>query len=272
MHRESKGREKAHGSRRPHPILHSTLYLRPSAPHRGRATGRVPTKAKAKAKAKALPPPPGQQLGGYLAGAHATHVNHEVHATRNQQGMCPAHAQPAEWGIVRGGRPGQCVEEQGTWAPHTRKRSEAGCGRPEDGGVGTPKTVKRPPQQPAPPQYANYWALLTRKRHIPPRPAQPQHTNHWAPRTRKRHQQEHRPQRPTESSDPTQHAEGRTGDCPGPRKETTTRRNVTQGVVCVQTQGVRSPSPMGSGSGLGGRPEEEEQRPNVRANQVRTES
>ena len=44
-----------------------------------------------------------------------------------------------------------------------------------------------------------------------------------------RHQQEHRPQRPTERSDPTQHAKGRTGDCPGPRKETTTRRNVTQG-------------------------------------------
>ena len=61
--------------------------------------------------------------------------------------------------------------------------------------------------------------------------AQPQHTNHWAPRTRKRHQQEHRPQRPTESSDPTQHAKGRTGDCPGPRKETTTRRHVTWGGV-----------------------------------------
>ena len=49
------------------------------------------------------------------------------------------------------------------------------------------------------PQYANYWAPLTRKRHTPPPSAQPQHTNHWAPRTRKRHQQEHRPQRPTES-------------------------------------------------------------------------
>ena len=35
------------------------------------------------------------------------------------------------------------------------------------------------------PQYSNYWALLTRKRHILPHPAQPQHTNHWAPRTRK---------------------------------------------------------------------------------------
>ena len=61
----------------------------------------------------------------------------------------------------------------------------------------TAKTVKRPPQQPAQPQYANYWAPLTRKRHTLPHPAQPQHTNHWAPRTRKQHQQEHRPQRPT---------------------------------------------------------------------------
>ena len=62
-----------------------------------------------------------------------------------------------------------------------------------------------------------------------PHSAQPQHTNDWAPRTRKRHPQEHRPQRPTERSDPTQHAKGRTGDCPGPRKGATTRRNVTQG-------------------------------------------
>ena len=126
-----------------------------------------------------------------------------------------------------GGRPGQRVEEQGTWA--SQKHSEAGYGRPVDRGVWTAKTVKRPRQQPAHPQYTNYWAPLTRKRHTPPHPAQPQHTNYWAPRTRKRHQQEHRPQRPTESSDPTQHAKGRTGDRPGPRKETTTRRNVTRG-------------------------------------------
>ena len=77
------------------------------------------------------------------------------------------------------------------------------------------------------PQYANYWAPLTRKRHIPPHSAQPQRTSYWALRTRKRHQQEHRPQRPTERSAPTQHAKGRTGDCPGPRKGATTRRNVT---------------------------------------------
>ena len=100
-----------------------------------------------------------------------------------------------------------------------------------DRGAWTAKTVKRPRQQPAQPQYANYWAPLTRKRHTMPHSAQPKHTNHWAPRTRKGHQQEHRPQRPIECSDPTQHAKGRTGDCSGPRKGATTRRNVTQGVI-----------------------------------------
>ena len=96
--------------------------------------------------------------------------------------------------------------------------------------VGSKNSQTTPGNNQRNPQYANYWAPLTRKRHIPPHPAQPQHTNDWAPRTQKRHQQEYRPQWPTERSDPTQHAEGRTGDCPGPRKETTTRRNVTQGV------------------------------------------
>ena len=129
------------------------------------------------------------------------------------------------------------MEEQGTWASRTRKHSEAGCGRPADGGVWTAKTVKRPPQQPAHPQYANCWAPLTRKRHTMPHSAQPRHTDHWAPRTQKRHQQEHRPQRPTESSDPTQHAKGRTGDCPGPRKETTTRPHVTQGGLVGPARG-----------------------------------
>ena len=62
-----------------------------------------------------------------------------------------------------GGRPGQRVEEQGTWA--SQKHSEAGYGRPVGRGVWTAKTVKRPRQQPAHPQYANYWAPLTCKRH-----------------------------------------------------------------------------------------------------------
>ena len=86
-----------------------------------------------------------------------------------------------------GGRPGRRVEEQGTWA--AQKHSEAGDGRPVDRGVWTAKTVKRPRQQPAHPQYANYWAPLTRKRHTMPHSAQSQHANYWAPRTRKRHQQ-----------------------------------------------------------------------------------
>ena len=161
------------------------------------------------------------------------------------------------WGGGGGG-----AKEQGTWA--SQKHSEAGYGRPVDRGAWTAKTVKRPRQQPAHPQYANYWAPLTRKRQTPPHPAQPRHTNNWAPRARKRHQQEHRPQRPTESSDPMQHAKGRTGDCPGPRKRTTTRRNVTQGGGGTHDQGrsacvlslVRQPEnclERGDGGGMGAR-------------------
>ena len=146
-----------------------------------------------------------------------------------QQEWEPIRGRPAVRGKrTYGGRPGQRVEE-GTWA--AQKHSEAGDGRPVDRGAWTAKTVKRPRQQPAHPQYANYWAPLTRKRHTMPHPAQSQHANYWAPRTRKRRQQEHRPQRPTEYSDPTQHAKGRTGDCPGPCKGATTGRNVTQGAV-----------------------------------------
>ena len=154
-----------------------------------------------------------------------------------------------------GGRPGQRVEEQGTWA--AQKHSEAGDGRPVDRGVWTANTVKRPRQQPAHPQYANYWAPLTRKRHTMPHSAQSQHANYWAPQTRKRHQQEHRPQRPTESSDPTQHAKGRTGDRPGPRKGATTRRNVTQGAAmhCLAFSACRqSPAFKGPPRVFGGRP------------------
>ena len=102
---------------------------------------------------------------------------------------------------------------------------------------GQQKQSNNPGNNQHPPQYANYWAPLTRKRHIPPHSAQPRHTNYWALRTRKRHQREHRPQRPTERSDPTQHAKGRAGDCPGPRKRATTRRNVIQG-------GLTPPRPL----------------------------
>ena len=132
-----------------------------------------------------------------------------------------------------GGGGGQFYGTQMHTRTRTRKQkhSEAGYGWPVDRGTWTAKTVKQPGQQPAHPQYANYWAPLTRKRHTMPHSAQPQHTNYW--RARKRHQQEHRPQRLTKRSNPTQHAKGRTGDCPGPRKGATTRRNVTQGGVIL---------------------------------------
>ena len=137
----------------------------------------------------------------------------------------PDHVPERSWGGGGGG--------QGTWA--AQKHSEAGYGRPVDGGVWTAKTVKRPP----------------------PHPAQPQHTNYWAPRTRKRHQQEHRPQRPTESSDPTQQAKGRTGDRPGPRKGATTRRNVAQGGGRRSNKGhapcIPPPPPVRTTALLGGR-------------------
>ena len=156
----------------------------------------------------------------------------------------PIRGRPAVRGKrTYGGRPGQRVEGQGTWA--AQKHSEAGYGRPVDRGVWTATTVKRPRQQPAHPQYANYWAPLTRKWHTIPHSAQPQHTNYWAPRTRKRQQQEHQPQRPTESSDPTQHAKGRTGDRPGPRKGATTRRNVTQGGAGAQALAQKPAAVLG---------------------------
>ena len=98
-----------------------------------------------------------------------------------------------------------------------RGKSWAACGH-VDRGAWTANLVKGPRQQPAQPQYAHYGAPPTRKRHTMPHPAQPRWTN-------KQHQQEHWPQRPTESSNPTQHAKGRTASS---RKETTIRRNVIQ--------------------------------------------
>ena len=89
--------------------------------------------------------------GGGRVNRDGAHATREAHATRDQYGTRPTRARPTEWGSVCGGPPGRRVEEQGTWASRTRKRSEAGCGRPEDGGVWAAKTVKRPPQQPAQP-------------------------------------------------------------------------------------------------------------------------
>ena len=56
------------------------------------------------------------------------------------------------------------------------------------GGGGSKTSQTTPGNNQHSPQYSNYWALLTRKRHIPPHSAQPRHTNDWAPQTRKRHQ------------------------------------------------------------------------------------
>ena len=64
---------------------------------------------------------------------------------------------------------------------------------------------KDPPHQPVPPQCANYWDPLTQTQH----------------------QQQHRLHRPSARSDLMQHAKERTRDCPGPRSESATQRNVT---------------------------------------------
>ena len=79
-------------------------------------------------------------------------VSRSPHGLFAQQEEEPTRGRPAVRGKgTCGGWPGQHVKEQGTWASHTRKHSEAGYGRPEDGGVWTVKTVKRPPQQPVQP-------------------------------------------------------------------------------------------------------------------------
>ena len=81
-----------------------------------------------------------------------------------------AHGVDGQYNMWRSGAPG----------PHAHRN----CGQPEGGSAWAVKTVKRPPQQPAQPRYANYyWAPRTNKRHLP-QLAQPWHTNHWAPQTR----------------------------------------------------------------------------------------
>ena len=59
----------------------------------------------------------------------------------------PTRGRPAVRGKwTCGGRPGQRVEEQGTWASHTRKCSKAGYGRPEDRGVWTAQKQSNDPR------------------------------------------------------------------------------------------------------------------------------
>ena len=146
-----------------------------------------------------------------------------------QQEREPIRGRPA----VRGkrtysGRPGQRVEEQGTWASHTqtqRGRLRTACGQ---------RCVdsKNSQTTPATASTSSVRQLLGA--------ADAQTAHHVTSSTAPTHQllgsanaettpARSRPQRLTERSDPTQHAKGRTGDCPGPRKGATTRRNVTQG-------------------------------------------
>ena len=134
------------------------------------------------------------------------------------------------WWSAEGGRPVQRVEEWGTWASRTRKRGEAGGGRPQGGGAWAAKTVRRPRQQPAQPRCANYWAPLTHKRH-PPQPVQPRHTNKWALRTRKQ------PSRST----------GRSG-----RQNPATRRNMRREERVTVQGPVKTSNPMECHTGGGG--------------------
>ena len=146
------------------------------------------------------------------------------------------------------GRPGQRVEEQGTWASRTRKRSEAGCGQPEDGGVGTAKTVKRPPQQPAqPPVRQLLGAANAQTAHPATSSTAPVHQSLGSANT------ETTPAgAPAAAADrkqrPDATCEGKNG-CPGPRKETTIRGNVTRGARGCHTTGQgaeRRSMPYGS--------------------------
>ena len=93
------------------------------------------------------------------------------------------------------------------WAARTRKRTEACGGPPECGGEWTAKTVKRPPRQPARPPVCQ----LLGSTNTETTPAQTQAAEH---------------------SNPTQHAKGRMGDCPGPREET-----ATQWTMCPRKRG-----------------------------------
>ena len=90
------------------------------------------------------------------------------------------------------------------------------------------------------------WAAKTVQR-TPQPPAQTPSAPITGPRQRRNHTSRNtgRSGRP-ESSNPTQHAKGRTGDCPGPRKETATQWNVTRGggPLGVSKGRAAGPSPV----------------------------
>ena len=144
---------------------------------------------------------------GHHAGAHGTRVNHEVYATRNQEGhalrTCDSWSGGAyvvdHWDNAWGSRaPGPHTHGNTARQVVDGLRTEV-CGQQKQSN--NPRNNQHNPST--------------------PKTGLHKHGNDTSRSTG---------QRPTESSDLTQHAKGRTGDCPGPRKETTTRRNATQGV------------------------------------------
>ena len=63
-------------------------------------------------------------------------------ATSVRRGSGTQGTNPCGTGLLFVCPQGMAHAEQGTWGSHTTKHREGGCGRPEDGGVWTAKTVK----------------------------------------------------------------------------------------------------------------------------------
>ena len=134
--------------------------------------------------------------------------------------MEPGHMVIGRVGTARGrarhlGRTHGETQRSRLWAPCGHRRSHGKISLTPPGTTNT-TSIRR------------LVAAIDAQTHTMLHPAQPRHTNHWAPQTGKQYHQEHQPQRPTTSNDRTQHANGKTGKCPGPCEETTNQRNVSQ--------------------------------------------
>ena len=122
-----------------------------------------------------------------------------------------------KWGV-------ECSEREVFPCSWTNKGRGADIAQPCRSAPGQQKNgqfgQKQHQQQQLRPRHAKYWAPLTQKRHSahPSANKQPQNKG----------ETDQQPVRPTGSENPTHCAKGRTGDCPGPRKETNIGRNVTQ--------------------------------------------
>ena len=156
-------------------------------------------------------------------------ARHERHGLRPRR-WCPAR------GAVRGTGTGCVLWDRGTICGTGRGRAPFDNSAPLGGGGGGQQrgkpggSAQQQPSTDPPPQP----------------PAQPPARQPLGPATAATTpQEEHRPQRPSERSDPTQPAKGRAGDGPGPRKETATRRNATPPTAPLK-------GPPGGGGGGGG--------------------